>query len=116
MAGKKSFAVLSRIRCSGTVYAPDTENDVIELGEKEAERLLSLRSIGAADDAEDGEDAATIEGDFDLKAEIKALGDLEGVKALNMADLGKLLSNGGRGVRRKQVNAVIAEIEKEAAV
>lgn len=114
MAGKTSFSVLSRIRCSGTVYAPDTENNVIELGEKEAARLMSLGSIAEADDAEDG---ATIETDFDLKVALVALiADGHDVKSMNMADLGKLLGDNARGVRRKRVDAALEEIEREAAV
>lgn len=121
MDGRKTYAVLSRIRCSGTVYAPGTDEDEIELGEKEAARLLALGSIGekpsdAPDDEGDGGGSQTDDGPFDLKDFIVGLLK-EGVdvSTMKMADLHKRLGKNKQGVNQKKVKAILAEIDKEQA-
>lgn len=105
MAGKSTYPVLSRIRRNGELYAPGTDRDEIELGEKEATRLRALGCIGEAGD-DDGES------DFDLKTALSALiADGHDVKSMNMADIGKLLGKNARGVKRAHVDAVITEME-----
>jgi len=107
----KTYPVLSRIRHSGTVYAPGTDHNEIELSEKEAKRLQALGCIGEGVEVAEG---ASSKGDFDLKTALVALIAADNdIKSMNMADIGKLLGENARGVKRDHVNAALAEIEAQ---
>ncbi len=109
MADLKTYPVKSRIRRSGVVYEPQGERAEIELDEAEA---LRLKSFGCIGEALDGNEATG----FDLKvALLKLIGEGHDIKAMNMADLGKLLGANARGVKRRDVDAALAEIEQEAS-
>lgn len=108
MADLKTYPVKSRIRRSGVVYEPQGERAEIELDEAEALRLKAFGCIGEA--------LAGVEATgFNLKAAIsKLISEGHDIKAMNMADLGKLLGANARGVKRRDVDAALAEIVTEA--
>lgn len=110
---KQTYPVLSRVRHSGKVYLAGCDGG-IQLTEKQAALLLKVKSIGPADGGA-YDPSAPLEpsglGEFDL---VNALSDLiaadHDIKSMNMSDIGALLGANSRGVKRKDVDAALAEI------
>lgn len=100
---KNNHPVLSRVRHNGKVYLAGCESG-LDLTEKQAAPLLKVKAIGPADVA------------FDL---VKAIADLiaadHDIKSMNMADIGKLLGQNARGVKRAGIDAALAQIDTLAA-
>lgn len=99
----KVYPVLSRIRRSGVVYEPDGERSEIKLNDTEAAPLLALKCIGETDTKRQLKDLL-----------LELIDQGKNVAELNMDDIHRLLGKEhSRGVRRKHVDAALAEIEKE---
>lgn len=110
---KQIYPVLSRVRHSGKVYLAGCDGG-IQLTEKQAALLLKVKSIGPADGEADAPNAPLEPSELREFNLVNALSDLiaadHDIKSMNMSDIGALLGANSRGVKRKDVDAALAEI------
>lgn len=115
---KNNHPVLSRIRHNGKVYLAGCEGG-IDLTEKQAAPLLKVKAIGPADGEAYDPNAPLVpnlKAEFDLVKTITDLiADGNDIKAMNMADIGKLLGANSRGVKRADIDAALVKIDTLAA-
>ncbi len=69
----KIYPVLSNVRHNGTLYAPDTKNNQIELTDKEFISLKAVGCVGEALETPDQDDALTDEQVSSIKTTIELL-------------------------------------------
>lgn len=102
------FPIKMAVKQDGKTHPVGTE---LEFDEGEIASLVKSDVIDA--DIPSGDESS----DFDLKQTISDLiAAGNDIKSMNMADIGKLLGANARGVKRKDVDAVLTEIENETQV
>lgn len=112
MGKLKTYRVLSTIRRSGKLYKPGTDNDTIELDEKEADRF---KALGCIDDGEEGFEVTVAKTVVALSDILKALReDGHDVASMNMAELKPLIGDQVSDVKRKDVDAALEKIAATA--
>lgn len=102
------FPIKMAVKQDGKTHLVGTE---LEFDEGEIASLVKSGVIDADIPSGDESDEGS---DFDLKQTISDLiAAGNDIKSMNMADIGKLLGANARGVKRKDVDAALTEIENE---
>jgi len=102
------FPIKMPVEQDGKTHPVGTE---LEFDEGEIASLVKSGVIDADIPTDDEDDQGS---DFDLKQAISDLIEAgNDIKSMNMAGIGKLLESNARGVKRKDIDAVLAEIENE---
>lgn len=101
------FPIKMRVKQGGDIHPAGTE---LEFKASQIPALVKAGVIDADVRSDDGDP------DFGLKQTVADLIKAgQDIKSMNMADIGKLLGANARGVKRKDIDAVLTELEHENA-